>query len=294
MSIKEGNMENIRGLLKKRKASSHKGDYGRVGIIAGSIGMAGAVNLTSRAALRTGSGLVYSIVPESLELILSIKLTEAIIKPIGDKNIGYFTKDSLEQILKATKNMDALALGPGLGIDEERIYLVGELIKNINIPLVIDADGLNCLSKNINILKEVNYPIILTPHHGEMSRLLGRDIKNIESNRVKYAKEFSQKYNVFTVLKGHKTLVASPEGDIYINHTGNPGMATAGSGDVLTGIIVSLLGQGLKPFDSARLGVYLHGLAGDLAKEDKGEFGLIAGDILEKIPLGIMKYMEGC
>ncbi|HLS52628.1 MAG TPA: ADP/ATP-dependent (S)-NAD(P)H-hydrate dehydratase, partial [Tissierellaceae bacterium] len=160
MSIKEGNMENIRGLLKKRKASSHKGDYGRVGIIAGSIGMAGAVNLTSRAALRTGSGLVYSIVPESLELILSIKLTEAIIKPIGDKNIGYFTKDSLEQILKATKNMDALALGPGLGIDEERIYLVGELIKNINIPLVIDADGLNCLSKNINILKEVNYPII--------------------------------------------------------------------------------------------------------------------------------------
>lgn len=278
----------LKGLLGQRELHSHKGSYGRVGIIAGSRGMTGAVYLSCKSALRTGSGLVYAIVPEALEAIVSIKLTEAIIKAINDNNKGHFFKESIKSILEEIKDMDSLALGPGMGLDQDRVQLVSQIIKNSSCPIVIDADGLNCLAQDMDILKDKKAPIIITPHPGEMSRLLNVDIKDIEKKREYYAQNLADKYNIIVLLKGHKTLVASAEDEIYINHSGNPGMATAGSGDVLTGIIASLLGQGLSPFNSAKLGAYVHGLAGDIAKSKIGEYSMIASDILENIPYAIM------
>lgn len=275
-------------LIAKRNDNSHKGTYGRVAIIAGSRGMTGAPFLSSQGALRTGSGLVYTIIPESLETVMSIKLTEAIIRPIKDKDTGHFLKDSIEPIIKEVKEMDCIALGPGIGVDKDRIQLVSEIIRDTKVPMVVDADGINCIAENIEILNQGKGPIIITPHPGEMARLLNKDIQEIEKNRQYYSQYISEKYNIIVVLKGNKTIVTSPEGQTYINKTGNPGMATAGSGDVLTGIIASLLGQRLDPFDAAKLGVYLHGLAGDITRDRLGEYGMIASDIIEAIPYAIM------
>lgn len=276
-------------LLPKRKSDTHKGTYGRVGIIGGSRGMTGAPYLSSQAALRVGAGLVYTIVPKSLETIMCIKLTEVIVKSIEDKGKGHFVKESIIEVLGTTKDMDVIAIGPGLGIDIERIYFLEEIIKSSKIPMVIDADGINCISHNPNILLNSKKDIIITPHPGEMARLLKKSIKEIQGNREYYAKYAAKKYNIYVVLKGHNTIVASPNGEIYVNNTGNPGMATAGSGDLLTGIILGLWGQGLSSFDAAKLGVYFHGIAGDLACEDKGEYGVIATDILENIPRSMME-----
>lgn len=276
-------------LIAKRNHNSHKGTYGRVAIIAGSRGMTGAPFLSSQGALRTGSGLVYTIIPESLETVMSIKLTEAIIRPIKDKDTGHFLKDSIEPIIKEVKEMDCIALGPGIGVDKDRIQLVSEIIRDTKVPMVVDADGINCIAENIEILNQGKGPIIITPHPGEMARLLNKDIQEIEKNRQYYSQYISEKYNIIVVLKGNKTIVTSPEGHTYINKTGNPGMATAGSGDVLTGIIASLLGQRLDPFDAAKLGVYLHGLAGDITRDRLGEYGMIASDIIEAIPYAIMR-----
>ena len=275
-------------LLPKRKSDTHKGTYGRVGII-GKQGMTGAPYLSSQAALRVGAGLVYTIVPKSLETIMCIKLTEVIVKSIEDKGKGHFVKESIIEVLGTTKDMDVIAIGPGLGIDIERIYFLEEIIKSSKIPMVIDADGINCISHNPNILLNSKKDIIITPHPGEMARLLKKSIKEIQGNREYYAKYTAKKYNIYVVLKGHNTIVASPNGEIYVNNTGNPGMAAAGSGDLLTGIILGLWGQGLSSFDAAKLGVYFHGIAGDLACEDKGEYGVIATDILENIPRSMME-----
>lgn len=270
-------------LLPKRKKEGHKGDFGRVAIIGGSVGMAGAPFLSSMAALRSGAGLIYSVVPKSLEAIMSIKLTEAIIKPIEEGHKGHFSKDSIWQVLETLDNMDVVAIGPGMGADEDRYLLVKELIQSYKGPIVIDADGINCVSYGPEILK-LNDKIVITPHVGEMARLLGKDAYEIEENRIYYSKYVSNKYNIVVVLKGHNTIVSSPKGDIFVNKTGNSGMATAGSGDVLTGIVSSFIAQGLNPFEASKLAVYCHGLAGDMARIDKGEHGLIARDIVENIP----------
>lgn len=280
----------MRDLLKKRKLDSHKGDYGRVGIIGGSSGMAGAPYLTAISSLRTGSGYSYALIPSTIESIMSIKLTEAIVRPVEDDGTGHFTMESLQDILMYIKDMDALALGPGMGVDGDRTYLVKEIMKNAKVPIVLDADALNCISQIPHILEEHNNPLIITPHPGELSRLLDVSIDKIQERRVYYSEYVAKKYNVVVVLKGHRTVVASPKLGIYINETGNPGMATAGSGDVLTGMIASLLAQGLKSFDAARLGVHLHGIAGDVAKEKIGEYSMIASDIVDNIYLAINKY----
>ena len=279
----------MKNLLPKRSENTHKGSYGRVVIIAGSRGMTGAPYLASKSALRAGTGLVYCLIPEILEYIMSIKLTEVIIKPIFDRSTGHFVKESIDSILDEIENVDAIALGPGMGVGGERVELVSKIIEKSNVPMVIDADGINCISKYPEMLNHKKSPVILTPHSGEIARLLKKDIKEIESNRKYYSQYISEKYDVFVVLKGHNTIVTSSQGELYINNTGNPGMATAGSGDVLTGIIASLLGQNLSPFDAAKLGVYLHGLSGDIAKDQRGEFGIIATDILEAIPYAILK-----
>lgn len=280
----------IRKILPQREENSHKGSYGRVGIISGSTGMTGAPYLVSQAALRTGSGLVYTMVPKSLETIMSIKLTEAIIKPIEDLGKGHFIKSSLPDILKEIEGMDALVIGPGFGVDKDRLHIIEEILKYYKKPIVLDADAINCLSINPKTLLSRASSIVITPHPGELGSFLGKKIDEIQENRTFYSKLTSDKYNIVVALKGNNTVVTSPyDGDIYINTTGNPGMATAGSGDVLTGMVLSLIGQGIETLDAAKLGVFLHGLAGDLAKYNKGEYGLIASDIIENIPISIKK-----
>ncbi|WMM23753.1 NAD(P)H-hydrate dehydratase [Tissierella sp. MB52-C2] len=282
--------DSIKRLLPKRKKESHKGTYGKVGIIAGSKGMTGAAYLASQSALRTGSGLVYTIIPQAIETIMSIKLTEAIIKPVRDNN-GYLSKDSLDDILNEIEEMDAIAIGPGIGVDKEKMHIIEKILKTYPNPIVIDADGINSISFDLNILNNHISPIIITPHPKELARLLSKSTREVQENRIYYSKYISSKYNIIVVLKGFNTIVALPTGDIYINETGNPGMATAGSGDILTGIIASFIGQGIKPEDAAKLGVFCHGLAGDLASYEKGEYGVMATDILESIPYSIKKIL---
>lgn len=283
----------IKEMLPKREEDSHKGTYGRVGIISGSKGMTGAPYLTSMACLRTGSGLVYTIVPDSISPILSTKLIEAIVKPVPDKNTGYFTLDSLDYIKNMVRDMDVLAIGPGMGLDEERAEVVKDILLDFNGPIVLDADGINCISKiGLHIFNKRGYPTVITPHPGEFSRLIGKSIKEVQRDRVKYSKYLSEKYNIVTVLKGADTVVSNPKGEVYVNTTGNPGMATAGSGDLLTGIIASFIGQGIDAYKASILGVYCHGLAGDMAKEIRGEYGMIARDILEMIPSSINAIID--
>lgn len=274
--------KSLLNIISKRNKNTHKGDYGRALIIGGSRGMTGSMFLSSRACMKTGVGLLYTLVPESLENILSVKLTEEIIK-IGRSSEGYFTDEALEDILKASKNMDAIAIGPGMGNNMVNTYLIGEIIKNIRVPLVIDADGINSISRDLSLFSNKNSEIIITPHPGELSRLLDIPIEEIQKNRIYYSKYTSKKYNIIVVLKGYETIVCSGD-EIYINNTGNPGMATAGSGDVLTGIITSFAAQGVEAFDASKLGVYVHGLAGDLAAQSNGEFSMMASDILNVIP----------
>lgn len=272
-------------LLKDRDKDTHKGTYGKVGIVAGSYGMTGASYLSSMSSLRTGSGLVYTVIPDRLLDIMSIKLTECVLKPVHSE-YGYFDDTSIEEVLEAINKCNCIVLGPGIGTHDKTKEFVKEILLNYNNTIILDADGLNCIKDNIDILKNRKSKTIITPHEMEMKRLIEKTALDFE-NRVILAKDFSYNYNIVTVLKGHDTVVADSDKSFSINPTGNPGMATAGSGDVLTGIIASLVGQGLDAFDAARCGVYLHGLAGDIAKKQKGEYGLIASDILENIPYAI-------
>lgn len=276
-------------LLLKRKKESHKGSYGRVGIIGASPGMTGSVFLSSKAALRSGCGYVYTIVAESLAEIMAIKLDEAIIISIEDDHRGVFIDKSIDKVLAACEDLDVIAVGMGMKTGYGQIKLVEKLIKDLTQPLLIDADGINCLKDNIELLS-IRDNIVITPHPGEMANLLGVSINDIINNRVKYAQSVADKYKITVVLKGHQTVVATFNEEIYINNTGNPGMATAGSGDVLSGMISALVGQGLSIHQASKLGVYLHGLAGDFAKDKFGETSLIASDIIDNIYQAIKSY----
>lgn len=294
--------EEVRKLLPYRPGDVHKGDCGKILILAGSTGLTGAACLASLSALRIGAGLVTLGVPETLNPIFEIKLTEVITKPLPDVGKkGALALRGLGGITPYLENSDCHAIGPGLGQHFETLELVRRLVTSrINKPLVLDADGLNAFAKDSTPLKNLPYPLIITPHIGELSRLINLPIEEIIKDRVNISRKVAQEYNLILVLKGAPTLVAGPSGQVYVNSTGNPGMATAGSGDVLTGMIAGLLGQKLKldkdkssmliVLESALAVVYLHGLCGDLAKKEKTEYGLIAGDILEKIPEAIKLY----
>lgn len=267
-----------------RFANSSKGDYGKIIIVSGSKGMTGAGCLCASAALRSGAGLVYLAVPSSLMPIYETVVKEAVTVPVEDEGQGYFTGKYADRILKNFENKDIAVLGPGLSLNEGVGDVVFEIIKNANIPLIIDADALTLISRNTSILKNLKAGAVLTPHPGEMARLTGIKVEDIQSNRLEVAKEFAVKWGVITVLKGARTIVALPDGTVYINPTGNAGMATGGTGDVLAGIIAALAGQKAKLSDAAVMGVYLHGLAGDRVAASKGEHGLIAGDLVEELP----------
>lgn len=284
-----------------RKPDTHKGDYGHIFIIAGSLGYVGAAILCANSAMRSGAGLVTLGIPESLSTIVAKRVfLEVMIKVLPERKKGTVGIAAYKDIANFSKKADVLAIGPGLSRNKSTQSLIRKIISKIDKPMVVDADALNALSGNLNLLRVKHSTLnaclparqairILTPHPGEFSRLIAKPIKDIQKNRESLAKSFAHDYNTVLVLKGHNTIVASPDNKLYVNTTGNPGMSTAGSGDVLTGIIAAFLGQGLDGFKAARLGVYLHGLAGDLAAKEKTQVGMIASDIIEKIPEAIKK-----
>ncbi len=268
--------------LKKREKDTHKGDYGRVGIVGGKRGMSGSIYLSCIAALRSGSGLVYALVPEKIFNTLSIKLTEVILEEISFKG-DHLIMDDFYSIQNKWDKYDALCMGMGMGIEKDTQQLIQKIVKTWEKPLLIDADGLNALSGQLSLLSHRKACTIITPHEMEMARILKTQVEEIKNNRVQVAEQFAKKYGVITVLKGNKTIITDGR-RTHINTSGNPGMATAGSGDVLSGIIISLVGQGHQAFEASRIGVYLHGLAGDEAAKKTGEYSLIASDILEALP----------
>ncbi len=279
--------------IPKRKADTHKGDYGHVFVLAGSAGFTGAAALCSQAALLSGSGLVTLGIAKSLNPIMARKLTEVMTKPLAETKGRALSERAFPEIMKFAGKADCVAIGPGLSRDPGTQRLIRRLMTSLIKPIVLDADGINALEKKAKILRSAKAPIVITPHPGEMSRLIGVSRNEISQAKEKVAKDFANKYNVVCVLKGHRTVVARPGGESYVNATGNPGMAKGGTGDVLTGMIAAFIGQGIRPFDAARLGVYLHGLAGDLAAKEKGEVSMLASDLLNKIPEVIKKFQSG-
>ena len=280
------------GLLPPRAPDAHKGDAGRVFLLAGSVGLSGAAALCAMGALRVGAGLVTLGIPKRLHDPMVEKLTEAMLKVLPETNEGSLSVQALAEIAGTAERMDAIAVGPGLSRHAQTKELVRRLLPMIAKPLVLDADGLNALAEDVALLKKLPLPIILTPHPGEMGRLIKLSAEEIQRDRERIAKEFAKKYRVIVVLKGRGTVIASYDGTVFVNDTGNPGMASGGCGDVLTGMIAGLLGQKLTPVDAARLGVYLHGLAGDLAAAERGEIGLLASDLADRIPQAIRQYQS--
>ncbi len=284
--------EQARALLPRRAPDVHKGACGTVLVLAGSIGMTGAAALTSMSVLRSGAGLVYLGIPESLNDIMEAKLTEVITKPLPETRTRTLSLAGFDKIRNLLAKADVLALGPGLSAHPETAELVCLVLSQTNIPTVIDADGLNAAAARPETLYDIKAPLVLTPHYGEMSRLLHKEISAIKSDPIFFAREASQRFCQTVVLKGAPTVIAPHKGNTWINTTGNAGMATAGAGDVLTGLVAGLLAQGLKTPEAAELAAFLHGLAGDLAAEDKTPYALTAGDILDFLPRAFARIME--
>lgn len=274
--------------LQPRKPEGHKGDYGKVCVVAGSYGMSGAPALTARSALRSGSGLVRVAVARSiLPIMASIEPCCTTI-PLDEDESGRIASSAVAGVLEAARKNDVMAVGPGMGEAAGCKAVVESLIGNADTKMVLDADGLNNLATIPDWPSKVKASLVLTPHPGEMSRLWRSAFRQLSpADRVAVASKVAAKSNSVVVLKGHQTVVADAK-RVYVNTTGNPGMATAGSGDVLTGVIAALMGQELAPFEAAVLGVYVHGMAGDIAAQTIGEVSLIATDIIEALPKAFM------
>jgi NAD(P)H-hydrate epimerase len=274
---------------KPRKKTSNKGDFGRVFVLAGSKGLSGAAHMAGMGALKAGAGLVTVGVPGLIYLIVARREDELMVKPLPATSEGTLAYKSLKEILAFLKNQNVLALGPGLSQNPETQKLIRKLIAATKLPLVIDADALNALKGQPSLLRRCRGRAILTPHPGEFRRVFGYRISKKDSVRKKQAQAAAKRFGVIIVLKGYHTVIADPNGQVAVNPTGNPGMATGGIGDVLTGVIAALIGQKFSLWDSARFGVFLHGLAGDLAAKKIGQVGLLATDLLNYLPQAIKK-----
>ena len=271
-------------VLLRRNPHLNKKDFGHVLVVAGSANMLGASALCSLAAMRSGAGLVTAAVPYSLNLNLQKKISHVVMTlPLPQTAQASFSVKAFDILKKYFSKYNAVAIGPGLGVNSSTVKLVYKMIEHYPGSMVVDADALNALAKNLEILLKAKGQRILTPHAGEMSRLTGKSIAEIEKNRKKIALDFARQYHCVLVLKGHRTVIASAYGKVFVNTTGNVGMATAGSGDVLSGVIAAFLAQAIEPFEAARLGVYYHGKAGDRAAKVKSKASLIATDIIEQI-----------
>lgn len=275
--------------LLRRLPDTHKGDYGHVLILGSSPGLTGAVCLSSLAALRSGCGLVTVGVPQSLNSIFEVKLTEVMSLPLRETKEKTLALSSFKQIKNFLKKIDVLTIGPGASTNPNTRKLILKAAKTLDVSQVIDADGINAFVGDLRALRSrKNKNLIITPHLGEFSRLIKKDISYIKEKRKELAKEFSIRYNLILVLKGNNTIITDGK-HLFENRSGNPGLATAGTGDVLTGIISSFLAQGITPLDAARSGVYVHGLAGDIAVREITESSLIASDVINYLPHAFKK-----
>lgn len=269
-------------LVEPREPESQKGDYGRVLLVAGSRGKTGAAHLAAAGALRSGAGLVTVATPASCQPVLATLGVEYMTEPLEETSDGAIAWEALDHILDI--DADVIALGPGLGRSPSTMALVQAVVERAGVPLVLDADALFAfVGESDRLVGRDDAEIIITPHAGEMARLTGLTVEAVQANRVDVARTFATTHRVHVVLKGHRTVVATPDGKAYINLTGNPGMASGGTGDVLTGVVAAWFAQLLDAPDAAQLAVYLHGLAGDLAAADEGEVAMVAGDLVDRL-----------
>lgn len=267
-----------------RRPDTHKGDYGHLLVIAGSVGKTGAAAMACQAALRMGAGLVTLAIPKSLNAIMEVKLTEVMTEPLPETPRQTLSLRAFNTILRLCENKRAVIIGPGVGTLKETQTLILKLIKTLDLPIILDADGLTALATQPKILPAKNRSLILTPHPGEMARLIQSTSKEVQEDRIGISRNFSQSNHVHLVLKGYRSLIATPKGEVFINPTGNPGMASGGTGDVLTGMMGGLICQGFDILPSLQISVYLHGMAGDQITREMGEKSLIASDIIGKLP----------
>jgi NAD(P)H-hydrate epimerase len=281
------------GLLPERPVDGHKGTFGRVAVVAGSVGYTGAAVLTSMATLRTGAGLVYLGLPTSLNDIAEVKLTEVITKPLAETASRSLSPEALPDIRELLERADAVALGPGVSRNPDTQSLIRSVVRELRSPCVIDADGLNALTPEMIGGREGDGPLVLTPHPGEMARLTGKSTAEVLSDRDGVARELASTARATVLLKGAGSVVADRSEELHVNPTGNNGLASGGTGDVLTGIIAAFLARGMVEAEAAALGAYVHGLAGDLAAEALGEAGMVAGDVLDHLPFALMEVAEG-
>lgn len=276
--MKELDHGQVLSILPDRDINAHKGKFGKILLLCGSRGYTGAAALSAMGALRSGAGLVFLGVPERIYEIEAVKLTEAIVFPLPDKG-GKLSSRAIPEIMERLPKMDAVLIGPGLGQSDGTLAVTEMVLKAAQCPVVVDADGINVISRHKDILRERTAPTILTPHDGEFARLGGV----IGEDRAASAQALAKDTGCIVLLKGHETVITDGE-TVYLNHTGNPGMAVGGSGDVLAGIIVSLLGQGIAPIEAAACGAWIHGAAGDLCAEEIGQYGMLPGDMVEALP----------
>ncbi|MFB0566825.1 MAG: NAD(P)H-hydrate dehydratase [Candidatus Aminicenantaceae bacterium] len=275
----------------KRKKDTHKGTYGHLFIISGSLGKTGAAVMAAKAALKMGAGLVTVGTPRSCLSLVARSMVELMTEPLAETEEKTISHDALEKTLTLLEGKDALLIGPGISTNESTSEFVLSLIPKIKLPVVIDADGLNILASNPELLKALEQTAILTPHPGEFARLINRSTREVLESKLELVPEFSYKYRVYLILKSYKTLISTPEGNVFINPTGNPGMATAGSGDVLSGMVASMVIQEKNLLDAILAAVYVHGLCGDIGAQRLGEKFLTASNMIRYIPRAL-KNME--
>jgi NAD(P)H-hydrate epimerase len=261
-------------------------------VVAGSPGKTGAAAMTSISALRCGAGLVTLGIAETLNSVLESQVLEAMTAPLPETHAGVLGNSAYDSICNLMEGKKCVAIGPGLGQAQGTKKLVHKIVTSSSIPLVVDADGINNLVGRTQILKTAGAPIILTPHPGEMARLMDTGVSAVQQDRIKCARDFAAAFDVHVILKGARTVIAHPDGRVFINSTGNAGMAAGGMGDVLTGIIAGLITQGLSPEVACRTGVYLHGAAADSLVDTIGPYGYLAGEVMDAIPAVIKKIVN--
>ena len=277
----------------KRTQESNKGTYGSLLAICGSYSMAGASILAGKGALRCGIGLLKMAVPKSIYPIVASAIYESVYYPVSENESGTHNKYETPFLLEKSKESNAVLIGCGMQNNRDTYFIVNSFLEKCTVPIVLDADALNAICSNLDALKLAKVPVVITPHPKEMARLLKISVADVQSNREQVAVNFAREYNVYVVLKGHNTVVASPNGDVFVNTTGNAGMATGGSGDVLAGMISSLLAQNpKKPLECACAGVYLHGMAGDIAKVKFGEISMLPTDLINCIPKAFLNLQN--
>ncbi len=276
--------EDLEELMPERDPESHKGQFGHVLVVAGSVGKSGAARMVAEGALRAGAGLVTTATPVSAQATVGSNLMEMMTEGLPETSEGTLSANAVTRVQKLQDGKKVLTVGPGLSMAGETQAAIREIVNNTKLPVILDADGLNAFAGNPQELSGKARPLVITPHPGEMGRLLQISPSEVQGDRLAICRQFAVDHQCYVILKGYRTLLGTPEGQVYVNPTGNPGMATAGSGDVLTGILSGLVAQGIPMFSASLLAVFLHGLAADLAAEQMGEICLMAGDILDFLP----------